>query len=921
RQGSVVGQFLSGNTTHTPIEITSFWLRDVSGRPRKGTMESSLMFSPNVPYGTIKHARPALTSMCVQVCFERMLAERKKAVKGSNGLHGSAAARHGHRTLSWADINSGTVAQVQEMLQQHQPLTWHLMKRLASPAPYRDAHGLLVTRKSRPPELVATEILSVLDFAHTKFARLLPASRSVLFFACGVPRVIFDYCSRIGFAQSWSATYRLLIKLGEHEGEELKALGQDITRWPIIRLDNVQQYHKQRERRIGRESAMKIGVAAYAAEAFDFDPRAADVDDWRQRVAENQRQHLTVDALTAMVDFDHHELVMVLQWLQTLVTYVPTLARYRSDVAEVFRTEGVKLRAPCYNQKTTIRPLATVAKNEAVTTELRDALEDFLGQLGQTVENNTRRIIPIGGDGLTFEKLVQLKNYLQFQETGFKRFDHVLPFLEIWHTLWTYLSTIFETHWGEALTDDPSLLGHSVTKMHQPPPSNLKKVDYYPSLYQMSLVLDARMLDCWRVYYGCDDLAEYFSILDSGDRLPSLSDLRSAAQTLHERYSSQRAWFDAMEGGSAACDAGWPISGEGARPSESASAAEDSKESERISAKAAFKGDRTLAQSILFMNDAMLMRDASEAVAAGDIGRVWNDLKIILFKFAGSGHTKYSSYLLEMICTVELEMGPTLREVFLKNWLVNPSGDVGKTQEGDLLEEHMNLILEEVTARKGVDWDGIFMRDVISRNVFHFSELRGEWGVGVGLSKRRGAHTEPHSRPEMKILLNLYKSTQLHSFSVGRTSKAAPSRNLFAAGARALEESKLRKFILDSTFARIEIASESRGGAGLGGVEMGYHTGLSPNLNEPDMETEDAQQNEDSEDGTGSPNISDDDGSGSEGRGKGARVAWRRTHLDGDDELATEYDAQGAEDLDGLDDIVCSDEEAVESVGEEEEDE
>lgn len=87
---------------------------------------------------------------------------------------------------------------------------------------------------------------------------------------------------------------------------------------------------------------------------------------------------------------------------------------------------------------------------------------------------------------------------MQFQDDSFKRFENVVPFLETWHTEWAFVSLIFESHWGDALTNDPSKLGHSATKIDQKPPTNLKKVDYYSAIFLAYLVLDVRMLDCFR---------------------------------------------------------------------------------------------------------------------------------------------------------------------------------------------------------------------------------------------------------------------------------------------------------------------------------------------------------------------------------------------------------------------------------------
>lgn len=95
--------------------------------------------------------------------------------------------------------------------------------------------------------------------------------------------------------------------------------------------------------------------------------------------------------------------------------------------------------------------------------------------------------------------MLLLKKYLQNHvESPFQSFELMQPILQIWHTSWTDLSAVFETHWGDNLNDDPGTLGNSAKKIGRSPPSNLKKVDYYPSAQLLNLVHDTRMLDCWR---------------------------------------------------------------------------------------------------------------------------------------------------------------------------------------------------------------------------------------------------------------------------------------------------------------------------------------------------------------------------------------------------------------------------------------
>jgi hypothetical protein len=96
-----------------------------------------------------------------------------------------------------------------------------------------------------------------------------------------------------------------------------------------------------------------------------------------------------------LIDHEHFEMVGILHWLRTLVDFVPELAEHKSHVSLLFRTRAAKHRIPA--RPTKVHPLATSGKNETVTTELKDALLDFLDQIGQSREDYTRRLLLVGG--------------------------------------------------------------------------------------------------------------------------------------------------------------------------------------------------------------------------------------------------------------------------------------------------------------------------------------------------------------------------------------------------------------------------------------------------------------------------------------------------------------------------------------------
>ncbi len=338
--------------------------------------------------------------------------------------------------------------------------------------------------------------ISTLNFTRSSRASLLPTTHGLLHFALSAPFDLFHVNSRLGLMPAYNSIRRDLEQLGAQAAEAVRTIGQDPTCVGVIWLDNVQNYLRLRDMRIGRENILITGVAATFVEAQDCDPKVLDLDDKRARILENRRQGLTVKQLIGFIDQKHRETVGMLQWVRVLTTYIPELKWLQSDVTRLYETRGAIQRLPVRESR--IHPLSTSGKSETVTTELKDAILDFLAQVGQEPDSFQRRLIMLGGDGLTYEKLHQLKNYLQFHEDTFESMEIVQPLLALWHTLWTDLCRLIETHWGPLRSEDPSTLGHSADKIRRPTPANLKKVDFQSGCELVYLVLDARMLDCWR---------------------------------------------------------------------------------------------------------------------------------------------------------------------------------------------------------------------------------------------------------------------------------------------------------------------------------------------------------------------------------------------------------------------------------------
>lgn len=207
---------------------------------------------------------------------------------------------------------------------------------------------------------------------------------------------------------AYSTVIRTLESLAQQEAAAVRAHGRDATTVGGLISDNVQNYLQQRDPCLGRVNTLTVGMAATYVEYPDCPVEAVDFDDRQQRIKENTRASLTVNQLFSLIDQRHVETTGILLLLRVLVNHIPELTSYQKEVSIRYRSRAQKLAMPS-TTATKVHPLGTSGKNETITTDLKDAVFDFLGQVGQEREQYTRQLVLFCGDGLTFEKAVLLK--------------------------------------------------------------------------------------------------------------------------------------------------------------------------------------------------------------------------------------------------------------------------------------------------------------------------------------------------------------------------------------------------------------------------------------------------------------------------------------------------------------------------------
>ncbi|KAG8923250.1 hypothetical protein FRC01_013003 [Tulasnella sp. 417] len=536
-------------------------------------------------------------------------------------------------------------------------------------------------------------------------------------------------------------------------------------------IDNCQTFHQQMEHRIDQENTMVVGTAATLIVLKDFDPLLLVPSNWDPKAGQIHLHTLMAGSLSEEVDWTH----LNMHWVQVLVNHVPAFGEYREWVDLLFKTKGAKkpMRLP---HKTEIYPLGTSNAEEATMSRMKDGLVDFATQLGLGDSKLKDRLLIVSRDGLTFNNIVQLKSYMETSEDNdYHALKWVLPQLETWHTEWTDLGCIFSVHWGLENTADPSSLWHNTIAINHPTPSKLNKPDYYPSKRTLDLILDARMLDCWRwvvmgevlfrkltswgrMELGIDrDITKHFANLKTAHKLPPHEELLEIGKVLASKYSSASACCAALKS---------PATSKKLRKKQLLGARDF--EEKRAQLQPQPDGDHTLANSCLFLCDGLLAREASAAVKDADLG--W------------------------LYAVWQYEFSEALQNMVLQNMLVNPSGRQDGTHQADLMQEHHNRVLEDFVQHKRAEFASPHIRDGIAPNVHHLQRIKESMEQSAGLSHRASCHSNQVHDTELKRLLDIYWDEQLHRHRIGRTYGHLVEDQIDK-GFQKLEEGQLKKYI------------------------------------------------------------------------------------------------------------------------------
>ncbi|KAJ7016698.1 hypothetical protein C8F04DRAFT_1244801 [Mycena alexandri] len=651
------------------------------------------------------------------------------------------------RVATWDDMNF-TIQGLADQYREGDSLVWYLTECFAAPR----VKGKVVIRKRRPHPVIQVAVISRYPLG-------------IWHFICKSHVDVKRVYSRFGSIVSDSTARNALNSMSAASLRTLQESVRDATargesEWGKI-LDNVQQHSPVYEHGLGRENQLKVGTACTAFRYDDCEPGAFDAQDHIDRVLAEDRKNMTTESILKSIDWDHNDRITDLHFVRVLAEFSPHLSHLSAEISELFRTVLAIYRIRV--TKKTVQNLSTNSEREMTSQGMQRGRGDFDKQMGIEPSKCDNLLDWIRGDGGSHATLMNLKKYLGVEPNIYESCRNVISTPETWHTKATDLNSCASNHYGPAASKDPSSLSRSSNATNMKRPTDLKKCDFYPTSRSMTMIWEARVLDCWRLLTTWRYPKPNTTVKTPSAKAPRGSPWVS--RSAPEQPSGPE------------------------QPIEPDSEPEEENEMEIPGLADIHDGN-----AILFLMEFGWWIELNYAIPEGDIGRVLEILKIFIFTFAGTSNHNYMRYMLDLYALLQFECSPKLKRALLNNWLISLRGILGTFIEGDLMQEHYNRWLEDMVRRRGGDFDDKFYRETISPNVQHFLEMKENVESAFELKRRGKAHTSPHLRDETRILLRMYEEEELHSFRSKRSMGHA------AAG-------KLAEFLTDSA----EYASMLRG--------------------------------------------------------------------------------------------------------------
>ncbi|KAJ3516532.1 hypothetical protein NMY22_g14184 [Coprinellus aureogranulatus] len=178
------------------------------------------------------------------------------------------------------------------------------------------------------------------------------------------------------------------------------------------------------------------------------------------------------------------------------------------------------------------------------------------------------------------------------------------------------------------------------------------------------------------------------------------------------------------------------------------------------------KGDMVFENAVLFMRDALISREFTDAIRSNDPGRIILILKIFALSFRGTGRVKYAYEMLFIIHHVKHIWPPGIRRLVFNNMVLNPSGQRESGVEADLVQEHMNLLSKAKYKARGsnASWEWMHVINPCTESLRELqSHINATLGVDIGKK-----HANAQLMEDIQCLMDSLQDHKVYEVVPGR---------------------------------------------------------------------------------------------------------------------------------------------------------
>lgn len=394
--------------------------------------------------------------------------------------------------------------------------------------------------------------------------------------------------------------------------------------------DNINWIEKIAEQILGRSQAQENGTCATVFPLFDADRHDMKTEDLFTSIG--AAGPLTVnDILLTPEEQDLQRTYLIHTVLRILLKHGgESYSRFKKDIEAC--TPRSEASIPLH--KTDVYPLPTMNINEASVTGNAEVMEAIFTELGYPTDSPDflDEVRIVCGDQLSVSNLRSVTSNRLGHDTPSQTFANVVTVPGLFHAQIHILAGTFEAHWGSAEgPQDPGSL-HQHNTMLGRKPIVLSSLPPYRTCRDLLFVsLYARVIRCLELVSKCDSLDEYPETVTFDQLYAHTSQIvdQYATAEVASKLRSSRA-----------------------------------REARKGAAERQPAGDTVFENAVLFMRDALLIREFTDAIKQGDSGRVILCLKTFALSYRGCGRTKYAGEMQHVIHNYTHVWPKPLRYVF-----------------------------------------------------------------------------------------------------------------------------------------------------------------------------------------------------------------------------------------------------------------